>query len=200
MERVFSGVQLDDGCFQQPRGFYLPFVRIDEQRHADAGVAEARYDGFEALPLARGIQPTFGRNLLPAFRNEAHGMRPNRQGNRHHVVCGSHFEIDWRGNGPLQARNVLIANVAPVLAQMQGYAIGARAERQPRRPDRIGMRSTPRVADRRNMIDVYSKTDLPHTKLPCYRRWPAIVAASFIAEIRLPGSASPRPAMSSAVP
>jgi len=45
-----------------------------------------------------------------------------------------------------------------ILAQMRGDAVSSRLDGNLRRAQRIGPRSTPRVAQRRDMIDVHSET------------------------------------------
>jgi hypothetical protein len=60
----------------------------------------------------------------------------------------------------LQPRHVLVANVAPVLAQMGSNAVGARFNGKERRTQWIGKRAAPRIAQGRDMVDVDAKTQI----------------------------------------
>ena len=53
-----------------------------------------------------------------------------------------------------QPRDVVVDDVAAILAQMRGDAVGAGGLRDLRGAHRIGMQPAARVADRRDMIDV----------------------------------------------
>ena len=54
----------------------------------------------------------------------------------------------------LQARDVVVADVAAILAQMRGDAVGAGLDRELGRAHRIGMPPAAGVADGGDVIDV----------------------------------------------
>jgi hypothetical protein len=49
--------------------------------------------------------------------------------------------------------------VAPILAQVDGDAVGARRNCGLRRPQRIGVTAAARVPERRHVIDIHAKAD-----------------------------------------
>ena len=56
------------------------------------------------------------------------------------------------------SRHVVVADVAAVLAQMRGDAVGARRDRNQRRAHRIGIAACPCVTKGGDVIDIDSKT------------------------------------------
>ncbi len=80
----------------------------------------------------------------------ASAMRSMSDGRRH-------LEIQRLRDFGLQARHVVVADVAAILAQMRGNAVGARLDRDQRGAHRIGMAPAPRVAQGGDVIDVDSE-------------------------------------------
>ena len=68
---------------------------------------------------------------------------------RHHLVGRRHLEVERLGDLGLEPRHVVVADVAAVLAQMRGDAVGAGLDRELRGAHRIGMRAAARIADGR---------------------------------------------------
>jgi len=56
-----------------------------------------------------------------------------------------------------QAAHVVVLDVAAVLAQVHGDAVGAAEVGLDRGPDRIGLAALARLAHRRHVVDVYAK-------------------------------------------
>ena len=106
------------------------------------------------IMAADDVEAAFGRALAAFFRDEATGVRTRVERNRHHIVGRRHLEIQRLRNLPSQPRHVLVANMAPVLAQMGGNAIGTRFDGEERGAHRIGKGAAPRVAQGRDMIDI----------------------------------------------
>ena len=59
----------------------------------------------------------------------------------------------------LEPRDVVVADVPAILAQMRGDAVGAGRDRDLARPYGIGMAAAARVAHGRDMIDVDAEAD-----------------------------------------
>ena len=141
-ERVAPGAGVDfdhrraHGC----GGLDLPRLGGDEQRHADAGLAQLRDPRHQRGALARDVEPALGGALLAPLRHQAGGMRPGLDRDAHHLVGRRHFEIERLGDLRLKARHVVVADVAAILAQMRGDAVGAGLDRDLGGADRIGMR------------------------------------------------------------
>ena len=82
-------------------------------------------DDLQMIMAANDVEAAFGGALAALFRDEATGVRPRIEGDRHHVVGRRHLEVQRFGNLPFQPRHVLVADMAAVLAQMGGDAVGA---------------------------------------------------------------------------
>ena len=81
-------------------------------------------------------------------------MWPRAHRDLDHFRGRSHFEIERLSDTGLEPRDVVVADVPAILAQMRRDAVGAGLDRQHRGADRIGMPSAPRVADGGDVIDV----------------------------------------------
>src|ERR1700704_1334113 len=112
------------------------------------------------IVAADDVEAAFGRALAAFFRDETTGMRPRVEGNRNHVIGCRHLEIQRFQNLPFQPRHVLVADMAPVLAQMRGNAIGASFYGKVCRTHRIGEDAAPRIAQGRDMIDIDAETQV----------------------------------------
>ena len=84
------------------------------------------------IVLPHHVEPAFGGALLPPLRHDAGGMRPRLQRDVDHFVGRRHFEIQRLVDLRLQPRDVLVADVAAILAQMRGDAVGAGLDREQR--------------------------------------------------------------------
>ena len=152
--RIGPGVKFDHGRAKLDRGVDLRGVGLDEQADADARVAQLRDDGPQRLQLPCCVQPALGRALLALFRHDAGGMRPVAQRDVQHFLRRRHFQIERHVQRRHQHGDILVANMAAILAQMRGDAVRARLHGQQRRLDRIGMGAAARVADGRHMVDI----------------------------------------------
>ena len=114
----------------------------DEQRNADAGVLQPGDHRRERIVLAGDVEAALGGALLAPLRHQAGRVRRGLDRDRHHLVGRRHFEIERLGDLGLEARDVVVADVPAVLAQMRGDAVGAGRDRDlaPRAPDRGGVR------------------------------------------------------------
>ena len=82
-----------------------------------------------------------------------------RAGDADHLVGGRHLEVELDVRELAQAAHVLVLDVAPVLAQVHGDAVGAAQVRLDRRPDRVGLVGAPRLAHGRDVVDVDAELD-----------------------------------------
>ncbi len=73
---------------------------------------------------------------------------------RGHLLGRRHFEIERLVDFGFQPRDVVVADMAAVLAQMRGDAVGARRDREFGRAHRIGMAPAARIADGGDVIDI----------------------------------------------
>ena len=77
-----------------------------------------------------------------------------------HLLGRRHFEVERDRQPVLEPGDIVVADVAPVLAQMGGDAVGARFGGGEGGPRRIGMIASTRVADGGDMIDVSPETQM----------------------------------------
>ena len=98
--------------------------------------------------------------FLAPLGDEASRMWPRLDRDGDHLVGRRHFEIERLGNLRHEPRDVIVADVPAILAQMRGDAVGAGFDRELRRQHGIGMRAAARVADGRNVIDVHAKAQM----------------------------------------
>ena len=152
-------MNLDHRGADRRRGFDLLRLGGDEQRNADAGAAQLPDRRAQRIALAGDIEPAFGRALGPPLGNEAGGVRANLAGDLHHLRRRRHFEIERLVDAGLQPHDVVVDDVAAILAQMRGDAVGAGRDRDLRRLDRIGMPPAARVTHGRDVIDVDAEAD-----------------------------------------
>ena len=126
----------------------------DEQRHPDVGGAERRDPRTEFGALTGGVEAAFGGAFGAALGHQAGGMRPRPHRDVGHLRRRRHFEIERLVDLGLEPRDVVVADVAAILAQMRGDAVGAGMNGELRRADRIGMPPAAGVADGGDVIDV----------------------------------------------
>ena len=100
------------------------------------------------------VEPAFGGALGALFRHQADRVRLGRERDRHHLLGRRHFEIERLVDLRLQPRDVVVADVAAILAQMRGDAVAAGRDRELGRAHRIGMAPAARVADGGDVIDI----------------------------------------------
>jgi hypothetical protein len=87
-------------------------------------------------------------------------MRLHRDRDRNHLLGRRHFEIQRPVDFRLEARDVIVADMPAILAQMGGDPIGTSLDRGLRRLHGIGMTTTSRIADGRDVIDVHAKAQM----------------------------------------
>ena len=109
--------------------------------------------------LADHVEAAFGRQFLAALRHQAHRVRLGRKRDAQHLVGRRHLEIQRLGDFRLQPRHVVVADVAAILAQVRGDAVGAGLDREQRRAHRIGMAAGRARCDGRDVIDIDAETE-----------------------------------------
>ena len=83
-----------------------------------------------------------------------------RDGDVHHLAGRRHFEVERLGDAGLEPRDIVVADVAAILAQMRGDAVGAGRDRDLGGLQRIGMAPAARVAHGRDVVDVDAEAQL----------------------------------------
>src|SRR6185369_14458337 len=86
-------------------------------------------------------------------------MRARFERNVDHLACCRHLEVQRFGELRLQARDIVIADVTAVFAQMRRDAVGTRFDRKQRGFDGIGMFPASRSTDGGDVIDVDAEAE-----------------------------------------
>ncbi len=107
--------------------------------------------------LARNFQPALGGPFFTLFRHKTNRVRTVTQGNRLHLIGRRHLKVQRHRQRLHQPLDIGIRDMAAILAQMRGYAVGARVLGQLRGANRIGIGAAARVSHRRHMVDVDAK-------------------------------------------
>ena len=153
-------MQLDDLCTQPCRSLDCLRIGLDEQRHADSGAFQ-RLDKMAQMVLAaHHVEPAFGGFLLALLRHQAAGMRHMAQRDGEHLVGGRHLQVERPGQLALQAGDVGIGDMAPVLAQMRRNAVGAGLDGQMGGTRGIGVPTAARVTDGGDVVDVDAQAEM----------------------------------------
>jgi hypothetical protein len=154
-----AGVDLDHGRSQLGRHLDLAGVGGDEQRHPDAGVVEPGDERRQRIVLADHVQSALGGEFLAPLRHQAHGVGFCGERDPQHILGRRHLEIQRLRYLGLEAAHVGVADVAAVLAQMRGDAVGACFNRGERSAHRIRPRTAPRVAQGGDVVDIDAETE-----------------------------------------
>ena len=120
---------------------------------------ERVHHGRELLALPDRIEPAFGGALGAPLRHQADRVRMRLERDGEHLFGRRHFEIERLVDLGFQPRDIVVADMAAVLAQMRGDAVGAGSDRELGRAHRIGMAPAARIADGGDVIDVDAETD-----------------------------------------
>ena len=157
--RVAAGVEFDDGRAEPHRSFDLSLVRLDEQADADVRGAELVDIVSEVVVLARRVEAALRRTFLAPLGDDAGGVGPVGEGDRQHLLGRRHLEVQRQVDLGHQPVDVLVGDVAPVLAQVGGDAVGAGVGGDVRRAHGIRMCPAARVPDGRDMVDIDAEAE-----------------------------------------
>ncbi len=158
--RIRPSVQLDDRCAQRNCRLDLHRVRLDEQADANPGFAQPGDHGFQMIMLARRVEPALGGALLAPLGDKADGMGTMAKGDPQHFLRCRHLHVEGQGNGADEVADILVDDMAAVLAKMRGDAVRPGVLRDQRRANRIGIGASARIANGRHMIDVDAKAQM----------------------------------------
>ncbi len=107
--------------------------------------------------LADHVQPALGGEFLAPLGHQAHRVGLCGERNPQHVLGRRHLEIQRLRYLGLEAGHVAVADMAAVLTQMRGDAVGAGLDRGQRGAHRIRPLAAPRVAQGCDVIDIDSE-------------------------------------------
>ena len=113
----------------------------------------------QRLALPRGIEAALGGALGAPLGHDAGGVRAQLAGDLHHLRRRRHFEVERLVDVGFEPGDIVVDDVAAILAQMRGDAVGAGGNRDLGGFHRIGMPPAARVAHGRDVIDVDAEAD-----------------------------------------
>jgi hypothetical protein len=121
--------------------------------------ASLRRPPRSAVPLAGGVEAAFGGALLPPLGHDAGGMRAHLAGDATISGVAAISKLSGFADALLEPDDIVVDDVAAILAQMRGDAVGAGRNRDLGGLDRIGMPPSPRVTHGRDVVDVDAEAD-----------------------------------------
>jgi hypothetical protein len=136
-------------------------IGVDEQRHAYAGLRQTRAHFFHPAAIRCYVQTAFGRELFAPLGYETAIVWLNSAGDLQHLIGGSHFQVEARGDDAPNYLYVAILNVPAVFAQMYGDRIRAALLGLECRLRGIGVWRSACLAQRRDVIDVNAQSYHP---------------------------------------
>ena len=157
---IFSGVYLHHGRTELLRGIQLPLLGIDEQGNTDAGLAAAPGRFTHGVIMPHHVQPALGGQLLPALGHHADVVRPDAQRVVYHLAGHRAFEVHARLQHAAQDAHVLVLDVAPVLAQVDGDGVCTRLFADQGGAHQVGIARAARLAQRGDVV--YVQTEFYH--------------------------------------
>ena len=157
---IGTGMKFDHRGAESQRGIELGGVRFDEQGGANSGLAKSIDVGCQMLAAGDRVEAALGSALFAFFGNDTSGVRLVAQGDLQHLRRRRHFQVEGDGNFAAEAADVIVGNVAAILAQVRRNPVGARLYRQRRGMHRIRMAAAAGIADRRHMIDVHAQSQM----------------------------------------
>src|SRR5947209_5792918 len=154
-----AGMYLDHRRADLCGGLDLLVIRCDEQRDANARRFQFGDHRHQMIALADHVQPTFGGYLLSPLRHDAGGVRTRLQRDIDHLAGRRHFEIERLGELRLQARDIVVANMTAIFAQMRRDTIRSSGDGNQCGLHGIGMPPAARVANGGDVIDVDAEAE-----------------------------------------
>ncbi len=137
----------------------LSRLGIDEGAGANAVIAEARDHRAEAAAGADDIEAALGGDLGAAFGDEHGDVGPDRAGKGDDLIDGGELEVQLHLHGLPQAADIVILDMATVLAKMEGDSVGPAQLRLDGGPDGIGLEAAPGLPEGGDVVDVDAEFD-----------------------------------------
>src|SRR6267378_2353989 len=124
---VAAGVQLHGRHAERVRQVDRGPVGVDEQADTDSGALQAANRVADLGGAGPEGEPTLGGDLLAPLRDERRLERLHAARDPDDLPLGAELEVEDGGDAAGERADVRVLNVAAVLAQMDGDAVGAAA-------------------------------------------------------------------------
>jgi hypothetical protein len=141
------------------RGLHLGDLGIDEDAGHDPRLGQTGHHAGEPRLLCHHVEPALGGDLVAPLGHQHRHLGPQRAGDADHLVGGGHLEVELHLSELAQAAHVLVLDVAPILAQVHGDAVGPAQVGLHRRPHRIGLEGTAGLPQRGHVVDIDAQFD-----------------------------------------
>ena len=156
---VGTGVQFADRGTSPCSGLDLGRLGVDEDAGDDAVVGQPADGVGDGGFLGQDVEPALGGDLVAAFGHQHRHLGLESNGDIDHLGGGGHLQVQLDLRLVAQPAHVSVLDVAAILAQMHGDAVGAPQVRLDGGPDRIGFIGTSRLADGGDVVDVDAEFD-----------------------------------------
>ena len=164
MVRISTGVQLDGHRAEVPRPRHRIYVGVDEEARTNLNGRQLLNGRPQCLGVSRHVQAALGRDLFAPLGHEGDLVGAQAARDPDHFRGARHFEVEDGPDCSLQPPYVVVLDVAAVLAQVRGNAVGASVLAFDRRENGIRFDGATCLAKRRHVVDVNVKS-LVHGRL-----------------------------------
>lgn len=125
---------------------------------------------FEAQLLRNDVQPALGGDFVATLGHQHRHLRLGTAGDADHFVGGRHLEVELDLGELGKAAHIVVVDVAPVLAQVDGDAVSATKMRFHRGPRRVRLPGATRLAQRGDVVDIDAEFDHQSSCSSCNTR------------------------------
>ncbi len=133
------------------------FVRTDEQTCPDAGLPQRGNGALDSRRVLHNVEPSLRGDFLASLRDESYLIRTAGDCNRDHLVGAGEFQVEIGPDGGPQNSHVGVLDVAAVFPEVCGDPVHADFLADKGGFDGVGLVSTSRLPERRDVVDVHIK-------------------------------------------
>jgi hypothetical protein len=159
-------MKFDDGSLEGGGSIDLAGIGIDKETRDNLGLGEFFDDGTKSLNLICGVEPALGCDFGSIFGDEAYFGGLEAESELQHRRGSSHFEVELFAAFAAESENVVVLDVAAVLAEVDSDGVSSCGQAGTRERDGIGLwdytwnrNAVPRLTKGGEVINVYAKSD-----------------------------------------
>jgi hypothetical protein len=113
-------MKFDDGSLEGGGSIDLAWVGIEKETRDNLGLGEFFDDGTKSLNLVGSVEAALGGDFGSVFGDEAYFGGLEAEGELQHRRGSSHFEVELFAAFAAESENVIVLDVATVLAEVDG--------------------------------------------------------------------------------
>lgn len=152
-----AGVELDRVGADLLRHAHGRFVGTYEQTGADSRLPQRRDRALDSGRVLHDVQSALGGHFLATLRDQGHLVRPSGDRDRHHLVGAGELEVEVGPDRGPEDPDVGVLDVAAVFPEVGGDPVHADFLADQGGLNRVGLVSTSRLPERRDVVDVHIK-------------------------------------------